>query len=71
VFRPELLLVGAAAWVVYAAATLVRFPSATAGRGLGFKTATLAWLPVMLLAMDAAKITGYIGGRINRLRSRR
>jgi glycosyltransferase involved in cell wall biosynthesis len=71
VFRPGLLLAGAAAWAAYAAATLVRFPCATAGRGFGFKTATLAWLPVMLLTMDVAKIRGYIGARINRLRSRR
>lgn len=56
---------------VYGTAILVRFPLATAGRGFGFRIATLAWLPVMLLGMDAAKITGYIGGRIDRLRSRR
>jgi glycosyltransferase involved in cell wall biosynthesis len=66
-----LLLAGAASWVTYAAATLVRFPGATAVRGFGFRTATLAWLPVMLLTMDAAKITGFIRGRIDRLRSRR
>jgi glycosyltransferase involved in cell wall biosynthesis len=71
VLSPGLLLASAAAWGVYAVATLVRFPGATAGRAFGFRIATLAWLPVMLLTMDAAKITGYLGGRIDRLRSRR
>jgi glycosyltransferase involved in cell wall biosynthesis len=69
--RPGLFVAGVAVCGAYAAATLVRLPSTTTGRGLGFRMATLAWLPVMLLAMDAAKITGYVRGRIDRLRSRR
>jgi glycosyltransferase involved in cell wall biosynthesis len=64
--HPWLLIAGATAWGLYATATLVRFPGATAGRGFGFRIATLAWLPGMLLTMDAAKISGYLSGRLDR-----
>jgi glycosyltransferase involved in cell wall biosynthesis len=66
VFDSRLLVGGVAAWAVYAAATLVRFPGATASRGLGFRIATLAWLPAMLLTMDGAKIVGWLAGRVDR-----
>jgi len=65
VFDPRLLVGGVAAWGVYAAATLVRLRGATAGQGLGFRIATLAWLPGMLLTMDAAKVAGYLRGRLD------
>jgi glycosyltransferase involved in cell wall biosynthesis len=64
--QPWLLVVAATAWGAYAAANLVRFPGATAGRSFSFKMATLAWLPVMLLTMDVAKIVGYLNGRLAR-----
>lgn len=62
----RLMVGGVAAWAVYAAATLVRFPGATADRGFAFRIATLAWLPVMLLTMDGAKIVGWLAGRVDR-----
>jgi glycosyltransferase involved in cell wall biosynthesis len=65
-FDPRLPLAAAVAWGLYATATLVRFPGATARRGFGFRIATLAWLPGMLLTMDAAKISGYLRGRLDR-----
>ena len=65
VLDSRLLVGGLATWGVYAAAALVRFPGTTAGRGLGFRIATVAWLPAMLLTMDGAKIVGWLAGRID------
>ena len=71
VILPELMVAGAAAWWMYAVATMVRFPGVTVGRGFGFRITTLVWLPVMLLTMDVAKIAGYLRGRLERYRLRR
>jgi glycosyltransferase involved in cell wall biosynthesis len=64
--RPALWAAAGTAWGLYGLATLVRFPIATAGRSSAFKIATMAWLPVMLLTMDAGKIAGYLCGRVGR-----
>jgi len=65
-WEPRLALAGAAVWGTYLGLLLVRFPVAVRGTGPLFKVATLAWLPVMLLTMDVAKLAGYLEGRINR-----
>jgi GT2 family glycosyltransferase len=61
-------LVPGAIWGLYLAATGIRFPLATSGRSLGFRLRTAAWLPILLLSTDLAKLAGYWTGRFERRR---
>jgi GT2 family glycosyltransferase len=61
-------LVPAAIWGLYLAATSIRFPIATSGRSFAFRLRAAAWLPVLLLSMDLAKLAGYWTGRLERRR---
>jgi GT2 family glycosyltransferase len=61
-------LVPAALWGLYLAATSIRFPLATRGRSPGFRLRAAAWMPVLLLSMDLAKLAGYWTGRLERRR---
>lgn len=58
---------GALTWVSYLSANLVRFPQAVAGRSPGFKRAALAWLPMLLLLIDGAKVAGFLRGKLDAL----
>ena len=58
-------------WTAYLAATAVRLPLATRGRPWGFRLRTAAWLPVVLLSTDVAKLAGYWTGRVERRRQGR
>ncbi len=68
---PWSALVGVAVWGSYLGLSLVRFPAAVRGSWPLFKVATLAWVPVMLLTMDVAKLAGYLRGRLGRRASDR
>lgn len=68
--RPGLAAAAVAVWAAYAAANLVRLPGATVGSGWRSTFATLGWLPGMLLAMDGAKVAGYLEGLLERVAAR-
>jgi hypothetical protein len=60
-------LLAASAWTAYCAASIAaRWPAAAAGRPLGVQALSLLALPPLLAAMDAAKLSGYLTGRMAR-----
>ena len=56
--------------LLYATVTAARLSLTTRGRGVAFFLRSLAWLLLLLPAMDLAKMTGFLAGRLARLRGR-
>jgi glycosyltransferase involved in cell wall biosynthesis len=53
------------AWLLYVGANLPRLFPELRRRGVGFALRALGWMPLLLLGMDAAKMAGYLRGRLD------